>query len=88
MAEVETYQTVWKRYLPVIAMKIKEATRKNQPASFNLYRQEFQVAAKKKKDIPLEFTLEMKNGRCSQFYRDASFSKRFVGSAEAKSNDE
>ena len=62
MKELDVYQAVWKKYLPVIAMKIKEAQRKNESVSFPLYKPEFQVASKRKK-ISFEFDLEMKDSR-------------------------
>lgn len=62
MKELDIYQAVWKKYLPVIAMKIKEAQRKNEAVSFNLYKPEFQEASKRKK-ISFDFELEMKDSR-------------------------
>ena len=62
MKELDVYQAVWKKYLPVIAMKIKEAQRKNEASSFNLYKPEFQVASKRKK-ISFDFELEIKDAR-------------------------
>ncbi len=62
MKELDVYQAVWKKYLPVIAMKIKESQRKNESVSFSLYKPEFQVASKRKK-ISFEFDLEMRDSR-------------------------
>ncbi len=62
MKELDIYQAVWKRYLPVIAMKIKESQRKNDAVTFSLYKPEFQVASKRKK-ISFDFELEMKDSR-------------------------
>jgi hypothetical protein len=74
MAEVDIYQIVWKRYLPVIMMKVKEAIRKNEPVSVQLYKPEFQYVGKKK-NVVYEFELEMKNGRAANNLRISAIAK-------------
>ena len=74
MVDAEVYQLVWKKYLPVIVMKIKEAARKNEPATIKLHRPEFEYAGKKKK-VNFQFELEMKNGRAANIVRISSIAK-------------
>ncbi len=62
MQESEIYQPVWKKYLPVIAMKLKQAIRKNEPVAFNVYKPDFQSITKRKKTI-FDFTLEIRDGQ-------------------------
>jgi hypothetical protein len=62
MQESEVYQPVWKKYVPVIAMKLKQAIRKNEPASFNVYKPDFQNVTKRKKTV-FDFTLEIRDGQ-------------------------
>lgn len=62
MQESEIYQPVWRKYLPVIVMKLKQAMRKNEPAAFNLYKPDFQNITKRKKTV-FDFNLEIKDGQ-------------------------
>jgi len=62
MQESEIYQPVWKKYVPVIAMKLKQAIRNNQSSAFNVYKPDFQSITKRKKTV-FDFTLEVRDGQ-------------------------
>ncbi len=62
MKEAEVYQTLWKRYLPVISMKLKQVIRNNESAHVGMYKFEFHSSGKKKKS-GYQFDLNIRNGR-------------------------
>lgn len=62
MKNIDVYQPVWKKYLPVLAMRMKQAIRNNQSYGITLYKPEFLYVAKKKKEV-FDFALEIKAGR-------------------------
>ena len=62
MKELEIYQAVWKKYLPVIAMKLKQVIRNNESSHVGMYQFEFHSTGKKKK-TGYQFDLELNKGR-------------------------
>ncbi|HYV95177.1 MAG TPA: hypothetical protein VE978_25605 [Chitinophagales bacterium] len=62
MKELEIYQAVWKKYLPVIAMKLKQVIRNNESSHVGMYQFEFHSTGKKKK-VGYQFDLELNKGR-------------------------
>ena len=62
MKEIEIYQAVWKKYLPVIAMKLKQVIRNNESTHVGMYQFEFHSTGKKKK-VGYQFDLEINKGR-------------------------
>ncbi len=62
MKDIEVYQTLWKKYLPVISMKLKQVVRNNESAHVGMYKFEFHSSGKKKKS-GYQFDLNIRNGR-------------------------
>jgi len=62
MKEAEIYQLVWKRYLAVLTMKVKQLVRNGGSATIGMYKFEFQSEGNKKKSGH-QFNLELKDGR-------------------------
>jgi len=56
------YHAVWLKYLPVIALKLKQVVRSGQSAHIGMYQFEFHTTGKERK-IGHQFSLELKNGR-------------------------
>ena len=62
MKELEIYQAVWKKYLPVIAMKLRQVIRNNEASHVGMYQFEFHSTGKKKK-VGYQFDLDLNKGR-------------------------
>ena len=62
MKEAEVYQLIWKRYFPVITMKLKQVVRNGGSATIGMYKFEFQSEGNKKK-AGFQFNLELREGR-------------------------
>ena len=62
MKEAEVYQLIWRKYLPVITMRLKQVVRTGEPVTIGMYKFEFQSEGNKKKS-GYHFNLEMKDGR-------------------------
>jgi hypothetical protein len=62
MKDIEHYQALWKKYLPVIAMKLKQVIRNNEASHVGMYQFEFHSTGKKKK-TGYQFNLELDKGR-------------------------
>ena len=62
MKELEIYQMVWKKYLPVITMKLKQVIRKNEATHVGMYQFEFHSTGKKRR-VGYQFDLDMDKGR-------------------------
>ena len=56
------YQYVWNKFLPVIAMKLKTAVKKNEPQVLEIDKLDFERASDKK-NAKYQFKLEMNEGR-------------------------
>ena len=61
MNEVNLYQPVWKKYFPVIAIKLKKAIRNNAAEELLMDRLDFEKAANKKNSA-YQFSFELNEG--------------------------
>jgi len=60
----EVYHEVWKKYLPLISMKLKQTMRTGDPSHIGMYRFEFHSdGTSKSKGTNHVFMLDVKNGR-------------------------
>ena len=62
MKDQELYQALWKKYLPVIAMKLKQVMRSGEPAHVGMYQFEFHNGGKKR-SVGHQFNLELNKGK-------------------------
>jgi hypothetical protein len=62
MKEIEIYQAVWKKYMPVITMKLKQVIRNNESAHVGMYQFEFHSSGKKKR-TGYQFDLDLDKGK-------------------------
>jgi len=60
--EKEMYRAVWVKYLPVIALKLKQMIRTGEPVHIGMYQFEFHSSGKKR-NIGHQFNLELNKGR-------------------------
>jgi hypothetical protein len=58
----EMYHAIWLKYLPVIAMKLKQVVRNGAPAHIGMYQFEFHTAGKQR-NVGHQFNLELRQGR-------------------------
>ena len=62
MNEMNVYEPVWKKYFPVIAIKLKKAIKNNAAEELLLDRIDFEKAAVKK-NTAYQFSVELNEGR-------------------------
>ena len=62
MNKQELYHAVWRKYLPVITLKLKQTIRNGEPTYVGMYQFEFHTSGMKR-TIGHQFDLELNNGR-------------------------
>lgn len=60
--EQEMFRVIWARYLPVIALKLKQMIRTGQAVHIGMHPSDFHRSGKKR-NIGHQFSLELKDGR-------------------------
>ena len=62
MKENEIYQAVWKKYMPVMIMKLKQVIRNSESAHVGMYQFEFHTSGKKKR-TGYQFDMDLDKGK-------------------------
>jgi len=77
MKDAELYQQVWKKYLPVITLKLKQVIRSNEPTHIGMYRFEFHSSSKKTK-LGHQFDLHITKGKVLNSFTQPTLVKELM----------